>query len=442
MASMTAVPWHMGRNKFGLMDDAWGVLLLALPPDWRKLARKTGASKGLRKVTSADNLLRPLLLHLGCGYSLERTAHFAAVPAELPIVSPEALLKRMRKSEDWLHALCAGLFEELDLASIPGGSSQVRMVDAATVEERSRSWRVHYSVSLPSLACNVKVTETEGPGTGRSLARYLIDSGDHVLAGRGHANARDIRHLTDAGGRLIVPADTGSPPLRAAGGQPFDLQAEVASAERAGADWPWATKVVAPGDDDGPAGEIEGRICVLRKSPEGVRLAHEQVRGDAPAEYVSVFTTFPDQRFTPADVLEWYRLRQRVELVFEHFRALARMGQVPKSEDSTKAWFYGKLFMALLMGKLSRQISPSDNAPARASDRRKFVFEAVANAIQPTVLRLRRAPSPRTKEELRRRVRLRDAALKHVPCGSPEPPLRQLYRDRLRRLEDLVSRCA
>ena len=441
MTSMTAVFWHMGRNKFGLMDDAWDVLLLALPRDWRKLARETGASKGLRRVTSADNLLRVLLLHLGCGHSLERTAQRQAALANLPIVSPEALLKRLRKSEDWLHALCAGLFNELDLALIPGDFSQVRVVDTATVEKRSgSSWRVHYSVSLPLLACDVKVTETEGPGTGRSVARFPIRTGDHVLIGPGHSNAGDIRHVAEAGGRLIVPADAGFPPLCTPAGQPFDLQAEVASAQRAGADWPWATKVVVPGDDDRPAGETEGRICVLRKSPEGVRLAHEQVRGDAPAEYVSVFTTFPDQRFPPADVLEWYRLHQRLELVFEHFRALAQLGQVPKSEKSTNAWFYGKLFMALLMEKLSHRISPLDNAPARGSEQQEFVFDAVAKAIDPPpLMQLRRAPNPLTKKELQQRVRLRQAARKH---GSPEPALRRLYRDRLRRLEDLVSRCA
>ena len=48
----------MGAYKVGTMGDAWDVLCLALPQDWRKLAQETGASRGLRKDPSVDNLLR------------------------------------------------------------------------------------------------------------------------------------------------------------------------------------------------------------------------------------------------------------------------------------------------------------------------------------------------------------------------------------------------
>ena len=56
------------------MDEDWDVLLSFLPRDWRELAQDTGALKGLRKDKTVDNLLRTLLLHLGCGTD----AHTAA----------------------------------------------------------------------------------------------------------------------------------------------------------------------------------------------------------------------------------------------------------------------------------------------------------------------------------------------------------------------------
>ena len=131
----------------------------------------------------------------------------------------------------------------------------------------------------------------------------------------------------------------------------------------------------AAGEDGGPAGEIAGRVCVLRKSAEAIRLAHQKIRRDAArkgnhvqpatlrfAEYVIVFTTFPEPPFSAADVLEWYRLRWQVELVFKRFKSLAQLGHVPKyDDDSAKAWLYGKLFVALLVEKLihhARAISP------------------------------------------------------------------------------------
>ena len=61
-------------------------------------------------------------------------------------------------------------------------------------------------------------------------------------------------------------------------------------------------------------------------------------------------------------MLEWYRLRWQVELVFKRFKSLAQLGHVPKyDDDSAKAWLYGKLFVALLVEKLihhARAISP------------------------------------------------------------------------------------
>ena len=368
----------MRNVETGPLDEDWEVLLSLLPRDWRELARHTGALKGLRKDKAVDNLLRTLLLHLGCGHSLRETV-VRAREARLADLSDVALLKRLKKSRGWLHALCVRLFDEQGLAVVPGGACQVRAVDATTVQEpgpSGSSWRLHYSVGLPSLTCDFfRLTRTEGPGTEESLAQLPVRAGDHVLADRGHWTARGIRHVADAGGRLIVRVAPGAPPLSTAGGGTFDLLAAVSSVARPGAVRAWATRVVAAGVDGGPTGEVAGRVCVLRKSAEAIRLAHQQIHRDAArtgsrvqpatlrfAECVIVFTTFPEPPFSAADVLEWYRLRWRVERVLERFRSLAQLGHVPKhDDDSAKAWLYGKLLVALLTEKLihhARAISP------------------------------------------------------------------------------------
>ena len=309
---------RMHDTEAGTVDEDWDVLVSFFPQDWRELAQDTGALKGLRKDKTVDNLLRTLLLHLGCGHSLRETV-VRARQAHLADLSDVALLKRLKKSKGWLHALCVRLFEEQGLAVIPGGAFQVRAVDATTVKEPGPSgslWRLHYSVGLPSLACDFfKLTGTEGPGTGESLAQFPIRAGDHVLADRGYSTARGIRHVVDAGGRLIVRVNTGSLPLCTTAGRPFDLLAAVGSVTRPGAVRSWAITVAVPGDDGGPAGKIAGRVCVLRKSAEAIRLAHQKVRRDAArkgnqvqpatlrfAEYVIVFTTFPEPPFSAADV--------------------------------------------------------------------------------------------------------------------------------------------
>ena len=118
-----------------------------------------------------------------------------------------------------------------------------------------------------------------------------------------------------------------------------------------------------------------GRVCALRKTQEAIRIAHKSLRRKASkkgkqlrpetleyAKYVIVFTTFPATEFSDVEVLNWYRTRWQIELVFKRFKSLAELGHLPKhDEQSARAWLYGKLFVALLVEKLighARAISP------------------------------------------------------------------------------------
>ena len=51
-----------------------------------------------------------------------------------------------------------------------------------------------------------------------------------------------------------------------------------------------------------------------------------------------------------------------MELIFKRFKSVAQLGHLPKiSDESSEAWLYGKLFVALLTEKLVRHagsISP------------------------------------------------------------------------------------
>ncbi len=93
----------------------WNLLLSFFPSDWLRLARQSGALKGLRQDKSAEDLLRVLLLHLGCDSMRETVVR--ARKANLADLSDVALLKRLRKSKDWLFQLYRALFAERGLGS-------------------------------------------------------------------------------------------------------------------------------------------------------------------------------------------------------------------------------------------------------------------------------------------------------------------------------------
>ena len=155
--------------------------------------------------------------------------------------------------------------------------------------------------------------------------------------------------------------NTGALSFQTPEGQPFQLLGKVSKLEVAAAVQSWPARVVAP-----QGGLVTGRLCAIRKTEEAIRIAQEGIRKEAARKgrqvqpqtlefvrYVIVFTTFPAADFTGSEVLDWYRLRWQVELVFKRFKSLAELGHLPKHDDeSAKAWLYGKLLVALLVEKL------------------------------------------------------------------------------------------
>lgn len=346
-----------------MMHEDWNVLKSFFPGDWQETAATSNALKGLRKNKSAENLLRTLLIHIACGYSLRETV-VRAKKAQLADLSDVALLKRLRKSRDWLHTLCVSLFQERGFQVNTDSDIQFRLFDATNVKEPGKTgslWRVHYSFVVPSMVCDFfKVTATNGTGTGEGFRHYPISTGDFIIADRGYSRATGIDYIVTNNAFLCVRVNTSSLPLLSSDGKNFQLLNKLKSKEVAGeiASWPvWIPTL---------NGNVKGRLCALRKSEESIRLAHKKLKRNASqngrklkeetlffAQYVILFTTFPEDRFSAIDVLEWYRIRWQVELVFKRFKQIAHLGHLPKyDDDSAKAWLYGKLLTALLTEKI------------------------------------------------------------------------------------------
>lgn len=347
-------------------DESWELLLSLFPDDWREQARKLGAVERLRGFASIDDLMRTLLIHVAQGYSLRETV-VRAKASELAAISDVALLKRLRNAEGWLRALCLRLLEEEGVRTplLPNGW-RVRAVDGSVVKEPGRTgsqWRIHYSLQLPSMLCDhLEVTAAQGQGAGDRLQRFPAQPGDLVLADRGMCNPAGIQALRKQKAHVIVRLNTSTLPLCGGDGEKFDLLARLRSVKTPGhiAEW-----IVQTGEAQAP---IRGRLCVVRKSEQQAQRTLRKLRrkaqqgGPKPkpatltyANYVMVFTTVTATELTAKEVLEWYRLRWQIELVFKRLKTLLRVGYIPKYDDqSSKAWLYGKLLVALLGEKLIR----------------------------------------------------------------------------------------
>ena len=348
------------------LDEDWQVLLSLFPSDWEELGRKTGAVTRLRGFDSLNDLLRTLLLHVGCGWSLRETAVQAKLSG-IADVSDVTLLNRLRQAEDWLRQLCQQLWRDNGVDLEPALKDRpVRVVDATIVKEPGKTggqWRIHYSLRLPALECDhFELTPARGKSTGERLGRFTFQAGELVLADAGYSHPAGIASVVRQGADVCVRVNPASLPLWHQQGRPFPLLRRLETLRRAGqtAEWPVGIQ----------EGEhwIAGRICAIRKSEEAIHRAQRQLtrkqqqgkRTVTPlarqyACYIFVFTTLPQKTATGRQVLECYRLRWQIELTFKRLKSIVQLGHVPKQDDqSSRAWLYGKLFVSLLSQKLTR----------------------------------------------------------------------------------------
>src|SRR5664279_3726395 len=354
-------------TRINAAEEDWELLLSFFPTDWRQLAQSTGALKGLRQYKSEENYLRVLLMHLGCGLSMRETVT-RAQEGHLADLSDVALLKRIRKSQDWLFELCRALFEERGLRPRAGAGKTLRLIDATEVKEPGKTgslWRIHYSLRWPDWKCDFfKLTAVEGKGTGESLQHFPLRAEDHLLADRGYCHASGIHYASQHQALVAVRLNPDGIVLHDKAGTAFALLAKLKALQQTGATAAW--NVWVPYPNQAP---VAARVCVIRKSKAAIALAHKKLRRKASkqgsqlqpetliyAEYVMVLTTFPDGEFPAAVILQLYRFRWQVELVFKRFKQIAQLGHLPKHDPcSAKAWLYGKLFVALLTEKLIQQ---------------------------------------------------------------------------------------
>jgi hypothetical protein len=353
------------------MDDIarnWEILVGLLPEDWRQQAKSCSAVTRLRGFATVESLLRCLLLHVGCGYSLRETAVRAGVTG-LAQVSDVTLLNRLRQAEGWLQQMCLALLRERGVSLEHGMAGRVlRVLDGTHVKEPGKTgtqWRIHYSLQLPSLTCDhFAITPVQGKGNHEKLDRFPAHRGELLLGDRGFCRAKDIAAVRRQGADVLIRFGSISMVVYRRDGERFDWLAELRQITQANEIREWPVWI----EDEGGKKREEGRLCAIRKSEEAIQRSQRKLRRRgqlkqnktrratlASAAYIVVFTTLPAAEATAEQVLDCYRLRWQIELVFKRLKSIVALGHLPKhDEQSSHAWLYGKLLVALLSQKLTR----------------------------------------------------------------------------------------
>lgn len=345
--------------------DDFDYLVRLLPAGWEEQAKTLGALRRCRKIPDARTLLRVLLIHLAEGCSLRETAVRAA-QGGVAEVSDVAIMDRLRQSAEWFRWMSGELMKTWDIrppAEVLGPNRRVRIVDGTRVKEpgpTGSSWCIHYSIDLPSLRCD-ELSVHDVHGNGETFARFSVRPGDLFLGDRVYGVRPGIFHVVHGGGDVLVRFAMSNLPLQTSNGRGFDLLRHLRTLRgtRMG-NWPvcvqWENEI------------IEGRVCALKKSRQATERAQQQIRresqksGSTPrpetleaAAYHFVFTTVGQKALCATNVLEMYRGRWQIELVFKRLKSILALGHLRKTDPQAGlAWIEGKLFVAFLVESLIR----------------------------------------------------------------------------------------
>jgi hypothetical protein len=340
-------------------EETFEKLMSIMPDGWEAKAEELGAFKRGRQIKTGADLLRLNLLYQTEGKSCGGTAALLNLSGRYKITK-KAVYTRIINSVSWLRWLCENIYRRSkDIIEKPEwlGEKDVYLVDASdepVYGSKKADYRLHYAINLFDLGMKeMHLTETK---VGERLGNFVnFGKGDVVIGDRGYCSIKGIEHILSSGADYLIRYGTNR----------FNLYDE----ERNGVDVLKYFEGLAEGESSSVClyyvvnkSEYKPvKICAIRKTEEaeaeGLRKLEETNKrkgrqGPSEAQraynrYVIIITSLEG---TEASVLmELYRQRWQIELVFKRLKSLFGYNEIPvKKEQSAQAWFYGKLLLAAI----------------------------------------------------------------------------------------------
>jgi hypothetical protein len=352
-------------------QDTFERLLSVMPAGWKEHARTSGALVHPREIRTPEDLLKLIFLYVTQGRSLGNTSVLFSLSGQYHL-GKTAVHKRIGNSAAWLQWLCEHFCRNTHLLREKPSwlaDRDVCMVDASDESvfgSTKADFRLHYALSLFDLATReLRLTDTK---EGEKLSNFQnFTAGDIVMGDRAYGTIAGMEYVRERGCDFVLRLRTKAFIVYDAQKQEVDVLApfHALKAGESGSYDGWYLH-------DGAYHPV--RLCAVRKSAEaekaGLRRleteARRKGRGEVSAaqkaynRYVVVATSLTEVE--GAAVLELYRQRWQVELVFKRLKSLFGYNEIPvKLEKTARAWFYAKLVLAAFCETLVNQgrFSPS-----------------------------------------------------------------------------------
>lgn len=337
----------------------WNTLTQFFPVGWEDKAKELGALVRKRKISSASDLLKLLMLHIAAKNSLVETVKKAKL-SNIADISDVALLKRLKVSSDWLRWLAHEMLKSRGAKYRPPPEFvdyRILALDGSVISEPGSTgtdWKLHYSIELFSLNCNDFILSDKS--LGESYKNFKIETGDFVIADRAYGRYSGIKYVLDNKADFLTRYMNKAYTLEDLNGKKIHLLNKLKILKIGKVLDLQAQMSIATSDEKLPV-----RVIAIRKSDQQAKdsvkkakknLSKKQRKIDKETleyhKYIILITSI-DKDIAAEKILELYRLRWQIELAFKQLKSIFGLGQLPKKDpEACRAWLHGKLFVALL----------------------------------------------------------------------------------------------
>jgi hypothetical protein len=354
-------------------------LLAHMPASWEETVEAHGliSSHRFARVAGPKQLMYLVLVHAGLDLPLRQTVHWAT-EAGLPSISHVTLHTKMKRVGPCLEELIAAMADQrMGVEREKWGGYEVVAIDGSVVVKPGPSGaggRLHVVLRLADLCVvGAQITATD---KGETLRRFGWREGQLVLADRGYANPAGVAHVVAEGADILVRVNRSALPLFDDVGQRIDLLSWTRDLAPGKAHH--RSAMVVHGDT-----AIPGRL-VAKRLPEGkIAEAQERARREVGDDaetlelacWVLIFTTAPESRLTDLQVVESYRVRWQIELLFKRWKSLCHIDRMPNYRpDTLVSWLSVKMILLMLLERMADSVT-------RAESVSESVAEPVAESV-------------------------------------------------------------
>jgi len=341
---MRSLPVHEAQQ--------WPYLLSLLPSDLEESARKCGSLVRCRNVPDAAALMRMALAYAVSDLSLKDVAAWAHGLGVAEITGP-GLFYRLRESESWLEQVLAQTLQNKVKIEV-GNNLRLRVVDATVINgpgAKGTEWRAHVLINPGTGGFRaVELTDAHG---GEGYGRHRVEAGEVILGDRAYATARGLMAVQSAGAFVLARMNPHTIRL-------CDTQRNRISLHEKEGDVPqiggveFDILVPVPPENSSKSHKSWSLSRAVAWLPARAVAARTRL-----GEVIWLLATLPIEQANPCELMQIYRLRWQIELLFKRLKSQLHLDTLPSRQGpAARSWMLARFLAAALAQELVQPAGP------------------------------------------------------------------------------------